>query len=77
LLSRDFLKILIISIAIALPLAGWTLNRWLESFAYRVSLSWWMFLLAGLITIGVTLLTVCIQAVRSASANPVKSLRME
>ena len=77
LLSRDFLKILIISIAIALPLAGWALNRWLESFAYRVSLSWWMFLLAGLITIGVTLLTVCIQAVRSASANPVKSLRME
>ncbi|HVU56427.1 MAG TPA: ABC transporter permease [Puia sp.] len=77
LLSRDFLKILIISVAIALPLAGWALSRWLESFAYRVSLSWWMFALAGLITMGVTLLTVCVQAVRSASANPVKSLRTE
>lgn len=77
LLSRDFLKILIISIAVALPLAGWALSRWMESFAYRVSLSWWMFALAGFITMGMTLLTVCIQAVRSASANPVKSLRTE
>lgn len=77
LLSRDFLKILIVSEAIALPLAGWALSRWLESFAYRVSLSWWMFVLAGLITMGVTLLTVCIQAIRSASVNPVKSLRAE
>jgi len=77
LLSRDFLKILVISVAIALPLAGWALSRWLESFAYRVSLSWWMFVLAGLITMGATLLTVCIQAVRSASVNPVKSLRIE
>jgi len=77
LLSRDFLKILFISVAIALPMAGWTLSRWLESFAYRVSLSWWMFVLAGLITMGVTLLTVCIQVVRSASVNSVRSLRTE
>jgi len=77
LLSRDFLKILAFSVAVALPLAGWALSKWLESFAYRVSLSWWMFVLAGLITMGVTLLTVCIQAIRSASVNPVKSLRSE
>jgi len=77
LLSRDFLKILVISVAIALPLAGWALSRWLESFAYRASLSWWMFALAGVITMGVTLLTVCIQAIRAATANPVESLRTE
>ncbi len=77
LLSRDFLKILAISIVIALPIAGWALNKWLEGFAYRISMSWWIFAMAGLITIGLTLLTVCIQALRAAGANPVKSLRTE
>lgn len=77
LLSRDFLKILILSVAIALPLAGWALSRWLEGFAYRISMSWWMFALAGLVTVGLTMLTVCIQAVHAASANPAKSLRSE
>lgn len=77
LLSRDFLKILVVSIAIAMPLAGWALSRWLEGFAYRISMAWWMFALAGLITICLTLLTVCIQAIRAAGANPAKSLRTE
>lgn len=77
LLSKDFLKILVISIAIALPAAGWALSKWLESFAYRTSMTWWIFVLAGVITAGLTLLTVCVQALRAAGANPVKSLRAE
>ena len=60
-----------------IPLAFYTLNLWLEDFAYRVALSWWIFLLAGLAALSMALLTVSYQAIRTAWANPVKALRYE
>jgi putative ABC transport system permease protein len=77
LLSKDFLKLVFISILIATPIAWWAMNKWLEGFAYRVTLSWWMFALAGLAAIITALFTVSFQAVKAAVANPVKSLRSE
>ena len=77
LLSKDFVKLIFISIVIATPIAWWTMNKWLQSFSYRVAISWWMFALAGVIAITITLLTVSFQAIKAAIANPVKSLRTE
>jgi len=77
LLSKDFVKLLVLAIVIATPLSWWALSRWLEDFAYRIDLRWWMFGLAGLITMGITLLTVCSRAIRVAMGNPVESLRTE
>lgn len=77
LLSKDFLKLVIIAILIASPLAWWAMNRWLEDFAYRVAVSWWVFGLAGLLAVIVALLTVSFQSIRAAVVNPVKSLRSE
>jgi putative ABC transport system permease protein len=77
LLSEDFVKLVMLGFAIATPLAWWTMHRWLQSYAYRVPLSWWMFALAGLLALAVSLLTVSLQALRAARANPVKSLRSE
>ncbi|MEP6684058.1 MAG: hypothetical protein ABJA35_12395, partial [Parafilimonas sp.] len=61
----------------AVPVAWFAMNKWLQDFAYRISIEWWMFLLPGLIAICIALITVCIQSVKAAIANPVKSLRME
>jgi len=77
LLSRDFLKLVLIASLIAFPVAWWAMNKWLESFAYRTGISWWIFLAAGLTAIGIALVTVSIQTLRAAVANPVKSLRSE
>jgi putative ABC transport system permease protein len=77
LLSKDFLKLVGISILIATPIAWWAMNKWLQSFVYRVTISWWMFALAGLIAIAIALITVSFQAIKAAVANPVKSLRTE
>jgi putative ABC transport system permease protein len=77
LLSKDFLKLVGISIIIATPIAWWAMNKWLQSFSYRVAISWWMFLLAGVIAIMIALITVSFQAIKAAVANPVKSLRTE
>lgn len=77
LLSKDFIRLVVIAIFIAMPVSWWALHSWLEAFAYRISLRGWMFVLAGFITIALTVLTVSIQAVRSAKANPVKNLRTE
>lgn len=77
LLSKDFLKLVCIAILIAAPIAWWAMDKWLESFAYRITLSWWMFALAGLAAIITALFTVSFQAVKAAIANPVKSLRSE
>ena len=77
LLSRDFLQLVIFGFIIAAPLAGWAMNKWLEDFAYRTSISWWIFAMSGLLMIIVALLTLSIQTIRSAIANPVKSLRTE
>lgn len=77
LLVQDFLKLVVIALLIASPLAWWAMNRWLEDFAYRISISGWVFGLAGLVAVGIALLTVSFQSVRAALANPIKSLRSE
>lgn len=77
LLSKDFLKLVLIASLIAFPVAWWAMNKWLESFAYRTGISWWIFLAAGLMAIGIALVTVSIQTLRAAVANPVKNLRSE
>jgi putative ABC transport system permease protein len=77
LLSRDFLQLVLISAVITFPLAWWTMFRWLQDFAYRITIGWEVFALAGLLALGIALVTVSFQAVRAALMNPVKSLRSE
>ena len=77
LISKDFLKLVIIATVIATPLAYWAMNRWLQDFAYRINISWWMFAVAELLVILITLFTISFQAIKAAIANPVKSLRTE
>lgn len=77
LLSKNFLQLVLISLLLAIPLAWYLMNGWLENFAFRVELGWPVFLLAGLVAIFVALLTVSFQAIRAALANPVKALRSE
>lgn len=76
-LSKEFLKLVCISCVIAFPLSYWAMSKWLQSFAYRVSISWWVFAAAALAAIIIALLTVSFQAIKAALANPVKSLRTE
>lgn len=76
-LSTDFLKLVIISAGIAFPLAWWTMNKWLQGFAYRVNISWWVFIIAGILALFIALITVSFQSIKAAIANPVKSLRTE
>jgi putative ABC transport system permease protein len=77
LLSKDFLNLVLISILIASPLAWYFMNNWLQDFAYRISISLWVFLFAGIISLLIALLTVSIQSVKAAMANPVESLRAD
>jgi putative ABC transport system permease protein len=77
LLSKDFLRLVILGIVIASPIAYWAMNKWLQDFAYRVDISWWIFALAGIVAILIALLTVSYQSIKAALANPVKSLRTE
>jgi putative ABC transport system permease protein len=77
LLSRDFLRLVVISAVIAFPLAWWAMHRWLQDFAYRITIGWEIFAAAAVVAVGIALLTVSFQAVRAALANPVKSLRSE
>jgi putative ABC transport system permease protein len=77
LLSKDFIKLVIISICIASPVAWWAMNKWLQAFAYRISIGWWIFFAAGLLAVLIAWLTVSFQAIKAAIANPVKSLRTE
>lgn len=76
-LSIDFLKLVIISIVIALPLGWFVMNRWLEDFSYRVEMGWWVFVSAILLALTIAIVTVSYQAIKAALANPVKSLRSE
>ena len=76
-ISKDFVKLVLIASVIAFPVAWWMMSKWLQSFAYRINISWWVFALAGLLTIAIALITVSFQAIRAALANPVKSLRTE
>ena len=77
LLSKDFAKLVIISIVIAIPFSWYFMNGWLQDFAYRITISWWVFVLAGLIALAIALITVSFRAIKAAIANPVKSLRTE
>ena len=77
LLTKDFLKLVVISLVVASPLAWWVMNNWLQEFAYRITIGWWMFLLAGAGAIIIAMVTVSFQAIKAAIANPVKSLRTE
>jgi putative ABC transport system permease protein len=76
-MSADFLKLVGISILIASPLGWFAMNKWLQDFAYRIDMPWWIFIVAGLIAAIIALLTISIQAIKAAVANPVKSLRTE
>ncbi|HEX9509803.1 MAG TPA: ABC transporter permease [Puia sp.] len=77
LLSKDFVKLVVLSIVIASPITWWAMNKWLQDFVYHISLSWWMFLLAGCLAVLIALITVSFQSVRAALENPVKNLRAE
>jgi len=77
LLSKDFIKLVFLASILAFPVAWWVMHNWLQSFAYRIEISWWIFALATLIALVIALATVSFQAVKAALANPVKSLRSE
>jgi putative ABC transport system permease protein len=77
LLSKDLLKPVLLATIIAIPVGYFAMNNWLQNFAYRTALHWWIFILAALITIAIALITVSLKAVRAAMANPVESLRTE
>jgi len=76
-LNRDFIKWVGIAFVIASPIAWYAMHKWLENFAYKTELSWWIFILAGLLALGIALLTVSFQSWRAATRNPVESLRYE
>jgi putative ABC transport system permease protein len=77
LLSRDFLKLVVISIVIASPIAWYVMSQWLQDFAYKIGIEWWIFAIAGFLAIGIALLTVSFQSIKAALMNPVTSLRSE
>lgn len=77
LVSTDFIKLVLISAVIAFPIAWWAMHKWLQDFAYRVEIEWWVFALAGIIAMLVALATISIRAIKAAIENPVKSLRSE
>jgi len=74
-LSKEFLKLIALSFLIGAPIAAWAMNQWLQGFAYRVSISWWMFVVSGLLALFIALATISFQAVKAALANPINSLR--
>lgn len=77
LLSQDFLKLILIAIVVASPIAWYAMDSWLQDFAYQTTMDWWVFVLAGLIAASIALLTVSFQSIKAALMNPVKSLRSE
>jgi putative ABC transport system permease protein len=77
LLSKDFLKLVVIAFLIASPIAWFLLNDWLQDFVYRISIEWWVFAIAGLVALVISFVTISMQAIRAATANPVNNLRTE
>lgn len=77
LLSKDFIKLVLIAFAIATPIGWYVMNQWLQDFAYKIDISWWIFVSAGILAVTIALVTVSYQAIKAALANPVKSLRSE
>jgi putative ABC transport system permease protein len=76
-LSKDFLKLVLLAAVLAFPIAWYGMHRWLEDFAFRVNISWWIFVIAAVLALLIALLTVSVQAFKAAMSNPVKSLRTE
>ena len=77
LLTKDFMKWVLTANVIAFPVAYYLMNKWLEDFAYRIEITWWVFALSGGIALAIALATVSFQAIKAATANPVESLRYE
>jgi putative ABC transport system permease protein len=77
LISKDFLRLVLIANGIAFPVGWWAANKWLQNYAYHIKIEWWVFVLSGVLAIGIAMITVCYQAIRAALINPVKSLRTE
>lgn len=77
LLSKDFVKLVLISILVASPIAWYSMSSWLQDYAYRIEIGWWVFAAAGLLAILIAFLTVSVQAIKAAMANPLKNLRIE
>ena len=77
LLSKDFLKLVLLAAIIAFPIAWYAMDSWLQDFAYRIHVTWWVFVVAGIIAGIIAFVTISFQAVKAAIANPVKSLRSE
>jgi len=76
-LSTGFMKLVLMAILIATPVAWFWAHNWLQGYAYRVEMHWWLFGLAGLLALLIAFITICFQSIRAALANPVKSLRTE
>ena len=77
LLSKDFIRLVLIALLVATPIAWWSMDKWLKGFAYHDDVPWWIFLAAGAIAVGIALCTVSFQAIRAATSNPTRSLRSE
>jgi ABC-type antimicrobial peptide transport system permease subunit len=77
LISKDFLKLVLLSICIASPIAWYAMNKWLQDFAYSIKIEWWVFVLTGLIALAIAFVTISFQSIKAALVNPVKSLRSE
>ena len=77
LIAKDFLLFVLVAIIVASPVAWWAARKWLQDFAYRISIEWWIFAVAGIIAIFIALVSISFQALKAAVANPVKSLRAE
>jgi ABC-type antimicrobial peptide transport system permease subunit len=77
LLSADFLKLVVLSAIIAFPVAWWVMTNWLNGYSYRITISWWVFLIGGFLSVLIALITISFQSVKAALMNPVKSLRSE
>jgi len=76
-LSKDFVKLVLLAFVIAAPVAWWAVYKWLQDYAYKTNMSWWIFAMCGLFMLFVALITLSVQTIRAAVANPVKSLRTE
>ncbi|HUS00969.1 MAG TPA: FtsX-like permease family protein, partial [Chitinophagaceae bacterium] len=77
LVSKDFIRLVLIALGIAIPVAFYAVNKWLDGFTYKISVQWWVFAVAGLVTLIIAFITISLQAIKTAIANPVKNLRTE
>ena len=77
LITKDFIKLVVVAIAIASPIAWYFMNKWLEDFSYKIDIQWWFFVVAGIVAVSIAVVTVSYQAIRAALMNPVRSLKAE